>query len=122
MELINRRVAVALLVATLASTRAEAHAQLRQANPAVGATIASAPSQVELTFSEALEPHFSTVVVQDAAGSQVDKRDLHVVGGDATHVAVGLPTVPAGSYTVIWHATSVDTHRTEGSFTFTIAP
>ena len=120
MACINR-VALATAGLLVATAPAWAHAQLRQANPAVGGTIDSAPAQVELTFSEALEPHYSTVVVRDQAGAEVDQRDLHVVGDDATHVAVGLTKLPAGTYTVVWHATSVDTHRTEGSFTFTVS-
>ncbi len=101
---------------------AQAHAHLREAEPPVGGTVRSAPAQVDLTFSEAVEPRFSTVAVTDAAGAQVDKRDLHVVAGDGKHLAVSLGALPPGTYSVAWHATSVDTHKTEGSFTFTVAP
>ncbi|MEJ1978863.1 MAG: copper resistance protein CopC [Acetobacteraceae bacterium] len=41
---------------------------------------------------------------------------------DAVHLVLGLPALPPGLYKVIWHATSVDTHRTEGSYSFTVAP
>jgi methionine-rich copper-binding protein CopC len=99
-----------------------AHAQLRRADPPVGATVHSPPTQVELTFSEAIEPRFSTVTITDAAGVQVDKRDLHAMPGDAKHLAVSLGALPPGIYTVIWHATSVDTHKTEGTFSFSVAP
>lgn len=101
---------------------AHAHAQLSKAEPPVGGTVHAAPPQVELTFSGAVEPRFSTVTVTDAAGAQVDKGDLHVAGGDAKHLAIGVGTLQPGTYKVIWHATSVDTHRSEGSFTFTVAP
>ena len=30
--------------------------------------------------------------------------------------------LPPGVYTVNWHAVSVDTHHTQGSFNFTVAP
>lgn len=106
----------------LAPCLAHAHAQLRQADPPVGGTVHAAPAQVELTFSEAIEPRFSTVVVTNAAGAQVDHADLHVAGGDAKHLAIGLGALRPGTYKVVWHATSVDTHKTEGSFTFTVAP
>ncbi len=101
---------------------AHAHAQLRQAEPPVGSTVQAAPLQVELSFSEGIEPRFSTVVVTDAAGAQVDKADLHVAGGDAKHLAISVGALRPGTYKVVWHATSVDTHKTEGSFTFTVAP
>ena len=107
-----------LLVPTLAL----AHAQLRQADPPVGGTVHSSPAQVELIFSEAVEPRFSAVTVQDAAGAPIDRHDLHVASGDARHLAVSLGVLPPGTYKVVWHATSVDTHKTEGAFTFTVAP
>jgi copper resistance protein C len=34
---------------------------------------------------------------------------------------VTLPKLPPGTYTVNWHVTSVDTHKTEGNYTFTVA-
>lgn len=101
---------------------AHAHARLRQAEPPVGGTVHAAPAQVDLTFSEAVEPRFSTVAVTNAAGAKVDKGDLHIVAGDGKHLAVSLEALQPGTYTVDWHATSVDTHKTEGSFTFTVAP
>ena len=33
---------------------------------------------------------------------------------------VELPRLSPGTYTVIWHVTSVDTHKTEGNFKFTV--
>jgi copper resistance protein C len=35
---------------------------------------------------------------------------------------VDLPRLPPGTYTVVWHVTSVDTHKTEGRFDFTVVP
>jgi len=101
---------------------AHAHALLRNATPPVGGTVHGAPATVEITFSEAVEPQFSSIVVTDAGGKQVDRKDPHVPGNDAHHLAVGLNPVGAGAYRVEWHATSVDTHKTEGSFSFTVAP
>lgn len=117
--------ALALLLALpglLLPDLAHAHAHLRQAEPPVGGTVRSAPAQVDLMFTEAVEPRFSTVAVTDAAGAQVDKHDLHIVAGDGKHLAISLGALPPGAYSVVWHATSVDTHKTEGSFAFTVAP
>jgi methionine-rich copper-binding protein CopC len=33
---------------------------------------------------------------------------------------IGLKPLAPGSYRVRWHALSVDTHNTEGSFSFTV--
>jgi methionine-rich copper-binding protein CopC len=111
---------IAGLTSLAAPGLAWGHAQLQRAEPAVGATVRSPPPQVEITFSEAVEPRFSTIAVLDAAGNAVDKHDLHA--SDGKRLAVSLGPVPPGVYRVIWRATSVDTHKTEGSFSFTVAP
>lgn len=100
---------------------AHAHALLRSAQPPVGGTVRTAPAQVEITFSEAVEPRFSVITVTDGAGKQVDRGNVHT-DGDAHRLAVGLGMLGPGAYRVEWHATSVDTHKTEGSFSFTVAP
>ena len=74
-----------------------------------------------INFTEAVEPRFSTITVLNAQGAQVQTGKPHLVGGDA-HLAVALKPLQPGTYTVIWHATATDTHKTEGKFTFTVAP
>jgi methionine-rich copper-binding protein CopC len=58
-----------------AAAAAHAHAHLDRASPAAGATLAVAPTEVTLHFTQQLEPKFSTIVVRDAADNQVDKGD-----------------------------------------------
>ncbi len=115
------RAALAALIALAPAAPARAHAFLADATPAVGSTVAAAPSAVTIHFTEELEPAFSTIAVTDAAGHRDDRGSLQVVGGDAARVAVGLRATGPGAYTVEWHATAVDTHRTQGRFTFTVA-
>jgi methionine-rich copper-binding protein CopC len=103
-------------------TSARAHAYLRRAVPAVGSTVRSAPAVVVCDFTEELEPSFSKLEVQDTAGRRVDAGDMHLAPGDAKRMIIGLSRVGPGTYTVIWYAVSVDTHRTEGRFNFTVAP
>jgi methionine-rich copper-binding protein CopC len=99
-----------------------AHAYLRRAVPAVGSTVPAAPAVVVCDFTEALEPSFSRLEVFDAAGKRVDAGDMRLAPGDARQMIIGLGKVGPGTYTVIWHAVSVDTHRTEGRFSFIVAP
>ena len=106
--------AVALL---LSAATAFAHAELKSAVPPAGGTVAAAPNEVMVNFSEPLEPAFSTVVVRDSTGKQVDKADAHI---DSATVRVSLQPLPPGIYTVKWRAVTVDTHHTEGTFTFTV--
>jgi methionine-rich copper-binding protein CopC len=108
---------VALL---LVSSAALAHAHLQSAVPPVDGTVDTPPPAITLTFSEALEPRFSTIEIKDAAGKRVDDGKPHSEAGDAKRFSVGIGKLPPGLYTVDWHATSVDTHRTEGSFHFTV--
>ncbi|MDR3514298.1 MAG: copper resistance protein CopC [Azospirillaceae bacterium] len=117
------RILTISLLLTLASVGpALAHAHLKNADPAVGSTVKAAPTAVTIEFSEAVEPKFSTIAVADGTGHRVDKDDVHVPGGDAHHLSVDLPGLGAGTYTVTWKATAVDTHKTNGTFTFTVAP
>src|SRR5579862_7843947 len=101
---------------------ADAHAFLRHAIPLVGSTIPQAPAVMTLDYTEGVEPRFSTVVVTDAQGQRVDKNDLHRAEGNEQRLLLGLQTLKPGTYKVEWHVTSVDTHRTEGTFTFTVQP
>jgi len=105
---------------TLFGGAVSAHAFLDTSVPPVGSTVQQPPAEVSIHFTEGVEPLFSTIVVQDAAGARVDNGAVHLEGDD-THLAVGLKPLPAGTYKVIWHATATDTHKTTGSFTFTVS-
>jgi methionine-rich copper-binding protein CopC len=81
--------------------------------------LTQAPKTVELDFSEALEPAFSATNVSDAAGHDVTAADAAVAGN---RMSVVLKPLAPGTYKVTWHAVSVDTHRTQGSYEFTVKP
>jgi len=97
-----------------------AHAFPDHADPRVGSTISGAPSQVRIWFTAALEPAFSTIVVQDAAGKKVDRGDGRVNPGDPTLLEAGLLPLPSGAYKVVWNVVARDGHKTIGDFTFVI--
>jgi methionine-rich copper-binding protein CopC len=107
--------------ACLVAQMAFAHAFLDRASPAVGSEISVSPATVSLTYTEPVEPLFSTVQVTDAGGERVD--DGAPVPLNGGHVlSVKLKPLRPGVYSVAWHVTSVDTHKTEGHFTFTVKP
>jgi methionine-rich copper-binding protein CopC len=113
---------IVIILALLAMPgAANAHAVLDHASPAVGGTVAAAPKAVVLSFTEKLEPKFSSIEVRDGkgAGMQTGKAAL---GSGPTELRVALKPLPAGTYKVIWRVLSVDTHRTNGSFTFRVGP
>jgi methionine-rich copper-binding protein CopC len=99
---------------------ASAHAELKQASPAVDSTVAAAPTEVTLNFSERLEPAFSAVIVRNAVGKRVDKADGHIDKADRSVIRTSLQPLSPGVYIVEWRALSSDTHRTEGAFVFRV--
>jgi copper resistance protein C len=117
-----RLLCYACLVALLGAGPAFAHALLREAVPPVGSTVHTPPQSLLLRFSEGVEPAFSTVTVTDAAGTHVEAAHPQPSADDPRQMIVPLKPLTPGAYTVIWHATSVDTHKTEGHFQFTVAP
>jgi hypothetical protein len=109
------------VAACLIGQAALAHAFLDRASPAVGSEVSGSPATVSLTYSEPVEPLFSTVHVMDAGGGRVDQGKL-AVQDDGRVLQVALQKLAPGVYTVDWHVTSVDTHKTEGHFSFTVRP
>jgi methionine-rich copper-binding protein CopC len=126
MTMTTRTVRTAALVAAALTLGlpavASAHAFLDHAEPKVGSTVEASPPRVALHFTQEIEPAFSTVHVLDGAGKQVDQADAAVDPKDQTTMTVGVPKLAAGTYKVEWKVTSVDTHRTHGSFEFTVQP
>ena len=107
------------LLLSLASGEATAHAFLDHAEPRVGNSVATAPREVRLWFTQKLEPAFSTVSVTDEAGQRVDTGKARVSGDT---MAISLRQIHSGTYRVIWRVLSVDTHTTDGNFTFKVGP
>jgi copper resistance protein C len=107
-----------LLLVVLGSVTALAHAFLDHASPLVGSTVPTAPQEVSLSFTQNLEPAFSSVQVIDAKGARVDQGKAQISGST---MRVGLKSLSPGTYKVRWRALSVDTHTTEGSFSFHVS-
>jgi len=89
--------------------------------PPVGSIQNTAPKMVQVWFDGYIEPAFSTIEVYDKNDQRVDKQDGHVNELDPTLLEVGLTKLSFGVYRVVWIAVSVDGHRTEGDFRFTVA-
>ena len=110
-------VIIAALFASLASAMpAGAHAFLDHADPRVGNTVKSSPSAVTLWFTQKLEPAFSSAQVTNASGAVVSTGAS--VSGSV--MRVGVRSLPPGTYRVHWKVLSVDTHTTEGNFSFRV--
>ena len=108
------------LVAGLAlASAAFAHVFPKQQEPGAGATVSS-PAQVRVVFDGPLEPAFSSLTVTDASGKQVNTQKSAVDVHQAAAIAVALPTLAAGHYTVHWVAVADDGHRTHGDYGFDV--
>ncbi|WP_342728828.1 copper resistance CopC family protein [Bradyrhizobium sp. B097] len=110
-------ISVIALVLLFAADGAAAHAFLDHAEPRVGNKVASAPREVTLWFTQKLEPAFSGITVTNAAGERIDAGKARVSGNQ---MSIPLRPGGTGTYHVNWHVLSVDTHTTDGSFTFQV--
>ena len=115
--LASQRIILSAILALALAGPAFGHAHLSKSVPASGATV-SAPQEIVLTFTEPLEPSFSTVELSDEAGHSI-KTDKAQIKDNVMRVP--LRSLAAGRYTVKWHALSVDTHKSQGDFSFTVA-
>jgi len=117
----SRNAVLAALLLAGSAGAALAHSYPKTSTPAPGSAVQTAPGAVVIEFTEELEPRFSSLKVFNAHHQEVDKRDAHLAADDAKHFSVDLAPLPPGTYTVVWHATSTDTHKTHGHYHFTVA-
>lgn len=112
-------IVLALTIAGVAAGGpAGAHALLAESKPADGATVQESPTEVLLTFTEALDPLLTVVHVLDASGARVELGKVEIPGLP-TRARVALGPLPQGVYTVTWRTTSTaDGHTTVGSVAF----
>jgi methionine-rich copper-binding protein CopC len=109
------------LAITSLTQPAAADALLQQARPAVGGSVSSAPSTIELHFSEGVEVRYSQVSVTGPDGTVPVSRPVN--GGAKTVLVVQVnQQLKPGRYRVHWSVLSVDTHKTQGSFSFQVQP
>jgi hypothetical protein len=117
----RRRLVLAGLAALLFRPAAAlGHAVLVKSVPAQRAALVEPPPRVELWFNERLEPAYSKALVTNDAGAQVDLRDVAVSAEDPRRLAVSLPVLVPGRYTVSFRVLSVDGHVVESRLTFTV--
>ncbi|WP_406861944.1 copper resistance protein CopC [Streptomyces sp. HUAS MG47] len=116
-------VAAALIGALLAGAApASAHAALTGSDPQDGAVVATAPKEVNLTFSEQVAMGDDSIRVLDPSGKRIDTGEIRdLCSGALVRYGVGLRAgLPDGTYTVAWQTVSADSHPISGAFTFSI--
>jgi methionine-rich copper-binding protein CopC len=111
------------LVATVAVIMAaDAHAFLDRAVPPVGGAVPASPKEIRLIFSEGVEPRFSGIEIATSDGRPIATGPAATAPGDDKQLVLVVPPLTPGRYRVSWHVVSVDTHRTEGQYTFKVGP
>ncbi|TIX91404.1 copper homeostasis periplasmic binding protein CopC [Rhizobium sp. P44RR-XXIV] len=120
------RMKTLLLVTAAASMafagQALAHAHLKSSAPGADSAVKQAPSELDLTFTEGLNLKFSGVTVMGPDKKVVKTGASSLMDGDKTLMVPVSDKLAPGKYTVEWHALSTDGHKTNGAYTFTIAP
>jgi copper resistance protein C len=125
---ISKALSAPLLILSLAAAsfglagQAFAHAHLKSETPAANSTVA-APEQLILKFSEGLEIKFTSIKVIGPDGKAAATGTLSLDPNDNTSLIVPINgSLAAGKYKVDWHAVSTDTHKTQGTYSFTVKP
>ena len=107
-----------MLLAVLPAGAASAHAYVSRSTPADGETMMRPPQQVKLWFTEAVVPKLSIVRLYDGRGQEVPGTSQSAAGDSI--LVLTIPQLAPSQYTVKWQVVSVDSHQTDGSFTFTV--
>jgi copper resistance protein C len=111
----------ATLGCALAATPAFAHAFLDHAIPSVGGSVAGSPRELQLYYTENIVLPFCGVHVTSQGGGAVPASKPRLGAPNELVVKLGR-TLKPGAYVVSWHVVSVDTHHTQGTYKFTVAP
>lgn len=111
--------AAAAGIVAMTSAPAAAHAVLDSAEPADGATLNAAPSEVVLSFTEPIDAKVSSIRVLDTNGRNVSAGEAQTLPVDAKRFRIVLTDADKGVYIVTWRVLSrVDGHVTGGSLAF----
>jgi methionine-rich copper-binding protein CopC len=118
-KLLRLLVLFMMLALICATHDARAHSFPEEQHPSAGQTLTTPPAEIRIKFDAPIEKLFAKLQVLDAAGKD------HAVGppqvsSDGIELSSKLGALEPGSYTVRWSALCVDTHHTEGSYSFTV--
>jgi methionine-rich copper-binding protein CopC len=112
----------AALVAIVVSNPivAIAHSFPEKETPSAGQKVASPPSEVVIGFDAPIEKLFAKLEVAGADGTN-QAVGAPQVSDDGRQLSVKVGALKPGDYTVKWAVVCIDTHHTEGSYTFSVA-
>jgi methionine-rich copper-binding protein CopC len=109
-------IAIAMSIGGVAS----AHSFPESQTPSAGQKLASAPAAVTINFDAPIEKLFAKLEVTGADGRD-EAAGAPQISNDGRHMSVKVASLKPGDYTVKWAVVGIDTHHTEGSYTFSIS-
>ena len=113
-------VAFLMLAMTWMPQEANAHSFPEEQHPFAGQTLTAPPSEIKIKFDAPIEKLFAKLQVIGADG-----KDYAVgtpqISDDGIQLSSKVEALKPGEYTVKWAVVCVDTHHTEGSYSFTVA-
>jgi copper resistance protein C len=113
--------AAALLTIVLSNPIvALAHSFPEKETPSAGQKVASPPSEIVIGFDAPIEKLFAKLEVAGADGAN-EAVGAPQVSDDGRQLSVKVGALKPGDYTVKWAVVCIDTHHTEGSYTFSVA-
>jgi hypothetical protein len=122
---VNRRLLVLIAIGAIAlalPAAAAAHAELETVFPADGTTVTEAPTEIVMTFTEALDPAKSSIVLAEV-GNPPLLSGGKVSADDPKRMTLAVPELPAGVYEIRWTSASAeDGDLDRGTTHFTYAP
>jgi methionine-rich copper-binding protein CopC len=114
--------ATAGLLSVLAASTAlvSAHSFPESEAPAAGQTLNEPPSEVRIKYDAPIEKLFAQLAVIDSSGQNL-ALGAPTVSDDGYILVVKVPRLKPGNYLVKWRVVGIDTHHTEGSYSFSVA-
>ena len=110
----RRALLIAALAALASPAQAFAHATLENTLPRFQQRVPASPRTVTLSFDQYVERLPHAVRLYSTHGEIPVPRTLF----KGRHMIAYVPRLPAGGYTIRWHALSGDGHVVSGVFTF----
>ena len=102
---------------------ASAHPHLQSANPAPDSVVTTAPQEVRIAFSEAVEPSMSAVEIVGAQGPVAATGKAYAdQTAPATLIVKLSQPLPPGAYEARWRCVGKDSHAMRGSYHFEVRP
>jgi copper transport protein len=113
-------VSFAAIAVGLSTAPVAAHNTLLSSDPAEGASLTTAPTQITWQFDNAVPLDTMTVTLIDATGVRSEVSGSFHGAGD-TEVVTPLPSLQPGPVSIRWRLVGADGHPITGKVDFTIA-